>query len=231
MATEKVGVYRKYHGPIPTDRKGRPLPKSEWPRKRAFRWAVRWFGSDEKRYSKSFRTRKDAQKYASELQNRVCLGKADKPRKITLHEFRLEHERSMKGQVAYGAIQEHTRALKLFENFIGGSVLLSKIQPRNSEAFIAHRLSSGRRPMTVNKDIGTLHRIFNMAIEPRDYLAEGQNRFVKIRKRKMAKNPLRYIAAEEYRALTNEAKDLWWNTLLSIAYGSGLRRNEILHLT
>jgi len=29
----------------------------------------------------------------------------------------------------------------------------------------------------------------------------------------------------------NEAKDLWWNTLISIAYGSGLRRNEILYLT
>ena len=46
----------------------------------------------------------------------------------------------------------------------------------------------------------------------------------------MAKSPLRYVTIEEYRALANET-DLWWNTLISIAYGSGLRRNEILHLT
>ena len=31
MATEKVGVYRKYHGTVPTDKVGIPLPKSEWP--------------------------------------------------------------------------------------------------------------------------------------------------------------------------------------------------------
>lgn len=54
MATEKVGIYRKYHGKIPTDKAGQPLPKREWPKKRAFRWVVRWFGSDGKRYSKSF---------------------------------------------------------------------------------------------------------------------------------------------------------------------------------
>lgn len=78
----------------------------------------------------------------------------------------------MKGQVAYGTIQEHMRALKFFENYIGGSIMLSKIQPRNAESFIAHRLASVCCPATVNKDIGTLHRIFNLAIEPRGYLAD-----------------------------------------------------------
>ncbi|MCP4261636.1 MAG: site-specific integrase [Planctomycetes bacterium] len=107
--------------------------------------------------------------------------------------------------------------------------MLSKIQPRNAEAFVAYRLASGCCPATVNKDIGTLHRIFNLAIEPRGYLADGQNPFAKIKKRKMAQSPLRYVTIEEYRALANKT-DLWWNTLISIAYGSGLRRNEILHL-
>jgi len=231
MAVEKVGVYRKWLEPVPKDNNGEPITKSQWPRKRRHRWIVRWYGTDAQRYGKVFETRKEAQKYASELQNRVCSGKADKPRKITLHEFRLEHERVMKGQVAYGTIQEHMRALKLFEKFIGGSIVLSRIHPRNAEAFIAHRLASGWRPMTVNKDIATLHRIFNLAIEPRGYLDEGQNPFAKIRKRRMAQNPLRYVAVKEYRALTNEARDVWWNVLISIAYGSGLRRNEILHLT
>jgi len=231
VAIEKVGIYRKWLGPVPKDKNGKPIPKSEWLRKRRYRWIARWYGTNGQRYGKVFETRKEAQKYASELQNRICLGKADKPRKITLHEFRLEHEKVMKGQIAYGTIQEHMRALKLFENFIGGSILLSRIQPRNAEAFVAHRLASGLRPMTVNKDIGTLHRIFNLAIEPRGYLTQGQNPFAKIRKRKMTQNPLRYVAVEEYRALAKQAGDIWWKGLISIAYGSGLRRNEILHLT
>ena len=59
MATEKGKcVYRKYHGAVPTDKSGNPLPKSEWPRERPYRWAVRWFGSEGKRFSKSFENRK-----------------------------------------------------------------------------------------------------------------------------------------------------------------------------
>jgi len=230
MATEKVGIYRKWLEPVPKGDNGKPIPKSQWTKKRRHHWIARWYGTN-KRYGKVFNTRKEAERYASELQNRVCLGKADKPSKITLHEFRLEHERVMKGQFAYGTIQEHMRSLRLFEKFIGGSILLSKIRPRNAEAFVAHRLASGWRPMTVNKDIGTLHRIFNLAIEPRGYLAQGQNPFAKIRKRKVAQNPLRYVTVEEYHALANQAKDIWWKSLISIAYGSGLRRNEVLHLT
>lgn len=230
MAIEKVGIYRKWLEPIPK-KKGKLIPKSEWPKKRRHRWIVRWCGTNNKKYGKVFKKRKEAERYALGLQNHVSRGQADKPDKITLHEFRLEHQRVMKGQVAYSTLQEHVRALKFFENFINGSILLSKIQPRNAEAFIAYRLASGCRPATVNKDIGTLKRVVNLAIEPRGYLYEGQNPFAKIKKRKMAQNPQRYVTVEEYRSLTIEAKNLWWNTLISIAYGSGLRRNEILHLT
>ena len=60
MATEKVGVYRKYHGAVPNEKSGTPLAKSEWPRARPFSWAVRWFGSDGKRFSKSFKNRREA---------------------------------------------------------------------------------------------------------------------------------------------------------------------------
>ena len=229
MAIEKVGIYRKWLEPVPK-RNGNPIPKSEWPKKRRYCWIVRWCGTNLKKYGKLFKTRKEAEKYALDLQKQVNLGKGDKPQQVTLQQFRLEHEQIMKGQVAYGTIQEHMRALKFFENYIGGSIVLSKIQPRNAEAFIADRLASGCCPSTVNKDIGTLRRIFNLAIEPRGYLPEGKNPFAKIKKRKTTENEIRYVEIEEYRSLANEA-DLWWKTLISIAYGGGLRRNEILHLT
>jgi integrase len=231
MAIEKVGIYRKWLGPVPEDKNGEPVPESEWPRKRRHRWIARWYGTNGQRYGKVFKTRKEAQKYASELQKRVCLGKADNPKKVTLHEFRLEHEQVMKGQVAYATLDDQKRALRFFENFIGGSVLLLKIKPRHAEAFIAHRLSTVPSVSTVNKDIRTLKRIFNLAIEPRGYLSEGQNPFAKIKQRKKPPNQQRYVTVEEYRALANEAKNLWWNALISVAYGSGLRRNEILYLT
>jgi len=231
MAIEKVGVYRKWLGPVPKDKNGNPIPKSEWPRKRRHRWIARWYGTNGQRYGKVFAKRKEAHRYASELQKRVCLGKADKPKKITLHEFRLEHEQVMKGQRSDGTLDDQNRALRFFENFIGDSVLLSKIKPRHAEAFIAHRLSTVPSVSTVNKDIRTLRRIFNLAIEPRGYLPEGQNPFAKMKERKTTENEIRYVEIEEYIALMDKAKNLWWRGFLSIAYGSGLRRNEILHLT
>ena len=232
MAIEKVGVYRKWLGLVPKDKDGRPVPESEWPRKRRHRWIARWYGTNGQRYGKVFETRKEAQRYASELQNRVCLGKADKPEKITLHQFRLEHEKVMKGQVAYATIQEHRRALQLFEKFIGGSFALSRIRPCHAEAFVADRLASNEVVVdTVNKYIRTLQSIFNRAIEPRGYLAEGQNPFAKIKKRKTTEKPIRYVDIQEYSALMDAATKLWWKAFLSIAYGSGLRRNEVLHLT
>jgi hypothetical protein len=59
--------------------------------------------------------------------------------------------------------------------------------------FIAHRLTSGLNIGSVNKDIRTLKHIFNLAIEPRGYLAEGHNPFGKLRQRKKAKKPIRYV--------------------------------------
>jgi hypothetical protein len=37
MATKKVGVYKKYHGTVPKNPSGQPLPKSQWPKVRC-RW-------------------------------------------------------------------------------------------------------------------------------------------------------------------------------------------------
>jgi integrase len=230
MATEKVGVYRKWLEPVP-EKEGKPIPKSEWPKRRRYCWIVRWCGTDRKKYGKLFKTRKEAERYALDLQNRVNLGRADKPQKITLQGFRFEHEQVMRGQVAYATLDDQKRALKFFENFIGDSVLLSKIKPRHAEAFIAHRLSTVPSVATVNKDIRTLRSIFNLAIEPRGYLMEGQNPFAKIKERKTTENEIRYVEIEEYLALMDKAKNLWWRGFFSIAYGSGLRRNEILNLT
>ena len=75
MATEKVGIYRKYHGKVPKDKNSRKLPKEFWPKKRPFRWAVRWYGSDGKRYSKSFKTRKEAERHSEKKQSDVRQGK------------------------------------------------------------------------------------------------------------------------------------------------------------
>lgn len=137
----------------------------------------------------------------------------------------------MQGRVAYGTLQDQMRALRLFEKFIGGSKILHKIRPREAEAFISHRLRSGVSTGTANKDIRTLQSIFHLAIEPGGYSVEGQNPFARLGQRKRTRQSIRYVTVEEYRQFTGAAERLWWKALVSIGYGSDLRRNEILNLT
>jgi integrase len=230
MATEKIGIYRRWLEKTPVIN-GVPVPKADWPKQRRHSWEVRWFSTKGQRYSKSFEAKKLAEQFARQLQEDVNQGKADRPDKITLSAFVKEHEKVMIGQIAYATLYDQIRALKLFEKFIGGSTFLTSIKPKTAEAFIANRLASGLAVASVNKDIRTLKRLFNLAIEPRGYLVEGQNPFAKIKQRKKSLHPIRYVSVQEYNELLNATEKIVWKALISIAYGSGLRRNEISNLT
>ena len=231
MATEKVTIYRKYHGKVPTDKAGKPLHRKDWARKRPFRWAVRWFGSEGKRYSRSFKIRKEAERFTEIEQSEIRNGMVDPPPPTKFQDFVAEHKKVMCGQVAYKTLSDQMRVLNMFMAHVGRNIQIKKISPRHAESFIASRLVSGLAVSTVNKDIRTLKGIFNRAIELRGYLSPGHNPFQKIRQRKTAENTVRYVSVEEYQALMNAAQDVCWKALLLVAYGCGLRRDEILNLT
>lgn len=231
MAHTKVSVTRKYYGKVPLDRTGKPIPKNLWPRRRKFSWEVRWYDSEGKRLSKSFKDRKEAEEHARKLQDKVNIGKADKPKQITLWDFIKEHKKLMKGQVAYSTLVDQERTLNLFKDHVGGDAQLNKIHPRDAESFVSYRLSKKLAPATVNKDIRTLRSIFNLAIEPRGYIAEGMNPFEKIKQRKVADKPVKYVSTEELTAVLEETPDLWWKTYLMVAYTTASRKNELLNLT
>ena len=230
MATEKIGIYRRWLESTPIE-KGVKIPKDRWTQERRHCWEVRWYGTNGKRYSKNFKTKKLAEQFLRKLQEEVNKGKADKPSKIYLKDFIIEHEKLMQGQISYATLVVHMRALRFFEKFIGKNIYLTNILPKHAEEYIADRLSSGSSTATVNKDIRTLRRVFNLAIEPRGYLKEGLNPFAKIKKRKRTEKTVKYLTIEDYHKLLDSTNKLWWKTFISIAYCCGLRRNEILNLT
>lgn len=213
------------------DRNGKPIPRNLWSKRRKFSWEVRWYDSEGKRLSKSFKDRKEASEYASKIQEKVDKGRADRPRDITIEKFIKEHGKVMNGQVAYGTLKDHLRALKLFAEYVGGQTQLKRIFPREAEAFVASRLANGLSVASVNKDIRTLKGIFNLAIEPRGYLEEGTNPFAKIKKRTVATKQPRYISVEDFNKVFNTSNDLWWKVFLALAYTSGGRKGELLNLT
>jgi integrase len=231
MGHTKVSMNRNWYGKVPLDKNGKPIPRNLWPKRRKYSWEVRWFSSEGKRYSKSFKERKEAYEYVKTVQEKVDKGRANRPQKITIEKFIKEHERIMVGQVAYTTLKDHLRALRLFENHIGQQTQLKLISPRDAESFVAARLADKLSVGSVNKDIRTLKGIFNVAIEPRGYLAEGTNPFAKIKQRKMAAKPPRYVSAEDFDKVFEASGSLWWKAFLALAYTSAGRRDELLNLT
>ncbi|MCX6930817.1 MAG: hypothetical protein NT154_47580, partial [Verrucomicrobia bacterium] len=164
MGTSKVGVYRKYRGPVPTDKDGNPLPIEAWADKRPFSWAVRWFGVDGNRYSRSFPTRTKAERFAEKKQAEVRQGKGDPPPDISLRDFFKEHLAVTKGNVARTTLQMQAAVMELLAASVGWRCSLRRIGVRDIERFRAERLKAGIVPATANKEVRTLKRLFNLAI-------------------------------------------------------------------
>lgn len=230
MSSNKVTVSRKWLEPVPV-KNGKRVPKELWTKKRRFSWIVRWHETNGRKRGKLFDKKREAEKFALKLQESVNAGKQDEPEKIKLKYFISEHKKLMKNQVSEATVVDQIRVLRFLEEFLGSERLLVKISSRDAEAFIAHRLQQKLSPATVNKDIRTLKRIFNLAIEPRGYIREDRNPFAKIKQRKLTPKTIRYLSTKEYHALIENNGMLWWKAFLSIAYCCGLRRGEILNLT
>jgi integrase len=230
MSSNKVTVSRKWLEPVPV-KNGKKVPKELWSKERRFCWIVRWHETNGRKRGKLFEKKREAEKFALKLQESVNAGKQDEPEKIKLKYFISEHKKLMKNQVSDATLADQIRVLRLLEKFLGSEKLLVKISSRDAEAFIAHRLQQKLSLATVNKDIRTLKRIFNLAIEPRGYIREDRNPFAKIKQRKLTPKTVRYLSIKEYHALIENNDKLWWKAFISVAYCCGLRKGEILNLT
>lgn len=230
--TTKVGIYRSYHSPVPTDDFGNALPKCEWPKRRTHSWVVRWHGSDGQRYSRSFERRCDAERFAEEKQSEVRSGKADEPRKVTLKEFAKMYL-GIRTDLTIRCREEHERTLRFLRERFGDGRTLQAVTPLDSRQFLAWyraRKSKGKpvSASTVNKVLRECRRIFREAVDC-DLLKE--NPFAGIRQQRVAEVPWHHVTPSEFRTLLASAPSPRWRGMLTLAYCCGLRLGEILNLT
>jgi len=230
MATTKVGVYRRWCGPIPKDRSGQPLPRGEWPKRRAHRWLVRWFGLDGKRYGKAFETRKEAEQFVEGKQIEVHNGKGDPPPSVTLKEYKTVHAEVMKGHLARSTFNLHLKAIDLLAEHVGWERPLHRISTREVEQFRAARLATGHSPSSANRELRSLKRIFNLAIM-RGYLAPGQNPCLALPRIKVGRQRNAYCSPAEFQTILRAAPDGLWRAFLVLVYSTGLRLREATNLT
>ncbi len=118
MANRKVGVYRKYLEAVPVDSSGRLLTKSSWPKKRSFCWVARWFSSQGKRHSRSFRTKRQAQSFAAQKQAQIQDAQTAGLTAISLRAFHIEHKELTQGNVASRTLFLHLATLESLADFL-----------------------------------------------------------------------------------------------------------------
>ncbi len=232
MAIEKVSISRKYHGKVPTDERGDPLPKSEWPSKRPSRWGVRWFGDEGTRYSRSFKTRKEAERFAEEKQAEVRDGAGDEAKPMALREYKKLYL-SLRGDITQGTLTEHTRTLGYLIAFFDEDRLIGRIGPLDARSFVGwfrKRKHRGRHPApaTVNKIIRECRRIFREAV---DCALIRRNPFAGIRQERVGDPGWQYVKPEHFHGLIKACPSTRWRGVITLAYCCGLRLGEILNLT
>jgi integrase len=232
MATTKVGIYRNYYGPVPTDVSGSPLPKSEWPQRRAHSWVVRWHGTDGQRYSRSFEIRKEAERFAEEKQNEVRDGQANEPEKLTLMEF-CKMYLSVRADLTERYRQEYERTLRVLRKRLGDNRSVQSITPLDARQYLAwFRTHNGKdnplSPNTVNKMLRECRRFFREGV---DCGVIKLNPFDGIRQQRVAQTPWHHVTPTEFQRLLAAAPSDRWRGKLTLAYCCGLRLGEILNLT
>ncbi len=119
MANKRVGVYRKYLEGVPVDSSGQPVTKSSWPKKRSFCWVARWFSGEGKRYSRSFRTKRQARSFAAQKQTQIQDAQTAGLTAISLRGFHGEHKELTQGNVAPRTLALHLATLGSLAGFLG----------------------------------------------------------------------------------------------------------------
>lgn len=117
--------------------------------------------------------------------------------------------------------KHYERYGRYWVDFCGG-VYIDRLKPADVERYKAKRLAEGTNSKTINKEVGRLKRLLNLAIRD-GLLAANPIRAV----RKLAEEPgrVRYLADDEELALAAEMTPWEW-LLVEIAFRTGLRQGE-----
>ena len=124
-------------------------------------------------------------------------------------------------------IVDHTVCKNLLAYFEGKNIYALSLW--EVEKYKSERKKQGRKPETINKELGALRRMFNLAVQGALSVKVSKNPVKGLKLIKVSKMKPRTYKAWEFQALY-EAASPHFRPILLCAYMTGMRRSEIAKL-
>ncbi len=138
-------------------------------------------------------------------------------------------ERFMKDHaptVSENTRKAYTYYLKNLSNFFGNPVITS-ITPELITGYKVQRRNEGASSSTINRELYTLSKAFNLAVEVWKWLKD--NPVTKVEKEKEDNEVDRWLTEDEEKRLIDSAP-FWLKEIIVFALNTGLRQDELLSL-
>lgn len=209
-------------------------------KRRKLPYLVRWYGEIDlesgkpRRYSKSFRTRAQAETFKAEKMAEIKkAGRRDRAVETPLSKLIDDYMRTKRPSLRPAAIALYDYATKRLLAFFGPDKPIASIGPRDADLFFAaqsdKKTGKGKLSGWTRSQILTNCRsIFKAAIR---WKLITENPFGDIKKPKKILHKWHHLKPTEYLTLLEHAPDLRWKAFYALGYTAGLRFGELFSLT
>ncbi len=205
-------------------------------------WVVRWFGEydpasgKQRRYSKSFRFKAEAEEFQAAKRQEVGQGTPrDRAPDVTLSSFCKDWLNTRRPELKPASIDLYSQTIKRLLGYFGKDTHLQDITPKKAAVFLAEQQSraighEGKELSDWSREQIKRHckTIFETAVEWR---LIQTNPFKGLRLKKPATKRWHRVTAQEYRNLLEAAPAFRWKVFYALAYTSGARMGELFSLT
>jgi integrase len=221
MAWTKVGLYHYANRQLP--------------------WLVRWYGEidpatgKQKRYGKSFRTKRQAEDFRLEKMQEFKKGiKRDRPEEITLGMLCDDFLKTWNPAARESTRDLYCNTVERLLNHFGKNCLVRNIGPKEADTFLAsqtHYLNDQSRELSEWSRLQIITHCKTMFDTAVRWQWIAKNPFANVRKPKPSTKRWHRLSVKEYRRLLEAAPTLRWKVFYALAYTSGARFGELFNLT
>jgi len=203
-------------------------------------WRVRWFGQydpstgKQKRYSRTFKRRKDAERFIKVKDNEFERGTPRDVSTETLKEYteRWLHNKTINENLRPATVLLYELTLKRLHDYFGPNMLMRKIDTRAAKTFLAELtpINNGKESLgewSRHRVLRQCKTLFKEALEDGTV---NSNPFDKIKRPKCTPSEWYYLKPDGFHKLLEVTPNLREKVLYALAYTAGQRESEALAL-